>query len=222
MGAPHKVTGVTNENVDNASSQTPAASGLPLRGLAMVLIAVAVMLGLWGLYALTSDDSGSQDSAGGAGDATATATAPQEQPAQSAQPEQPAQPTPGQETAPAQPGQENPPAAAEQPVERPAGQPAASEGKRQVNVLNNSTVQGLAADKARDIESAGFTLGQVGNFAEEVLPETTVFFPAGDAAAEAQARTLADKLGGVARENIQSLPAPAVEHGALTVVLVNQ
>lgn len=34
-------------------------SGLPLRGLAMVLIAVAVMLGLWGLYAMTSEDDDS-------------------------------------------------------------------------------------------------------------------------------------------------------------------
>lgn len=33
--------------------------GLPLRGLAMVLIAVAVMLGLWGLYAMTSEDDDS-------------------------------------------------------------------------------------------------------------------------------------------------------------------
>lgn len=34
-------------------------SGLPLRGLTMVLIAVAVMLGLWGLYAMTSEDDDS-------------------------------------------------------------------------------------------------------------------------------------------------------------------
>lgn len=66
------VTHVTNETVDN-SAQEPtqpagaeggAAAGttLPLRGFAMVLIAVAVMFGLWALYAFTQD-SGSEQAA---------------------------------------------------------------------------------------------------------------------------------------------------------------
>lgn len=86
-------------------------------------------------------------------------------------------------------------------------------------MLNNSTVAGLAADMAAQIEADGFELGEVGNFATDILPETTVFFPAGDAAAEAQARELAEKLRGVARENIDSLPDSADQ--AVTVVLVN-
>jgi len=71
---------VTNVNPENQSS-----SGLPLRGLAMVLIAVAVLLAMWGLYASTQNSSDTADGAGSAtsADTTAVATAP----GQSASPE---------------------------------------------------------------------------------------------------------------------------------------
>ncbi|WP_068801251.1 LytR C-terminal domain-containing protein [Corynebacterium phoceense] len=91
-----------------------------------------------------------------------------------------------------------------------------------MSILNNSTVQGLAADVSKQVTDAGYELGEVGNFADEILTETTVFFPAGDAVAEAQARTLADKFSGVAKENIQALPEKAMAEGAVTIVLVNQ
>ena len=66
------VTHVTNETVDNSAQEPtqPAAAGaeggaaagttLPLRGFAMVLIAVAVMFGLWALYAFTQDNGSEQ------------------------------------------------------------------------------------------------------------------------------------------------------------------
>ena len=53
-------------SASSAAKQRPAGGGahakkggLPLRGLAMVLIAVAVMLGLWALYSMTSGDDDS-------------------------------------------------------------------------------------------------------------------------------------------------------------------
>lgn len=65
----------------------------------------------------------------------------------------------------------------------------------------------------------GFEIGEVGNFPDEILPETTVFFPKDDPDAETAARELASKMGGVARENIDSLPEPVKASHSLTVVL---
>ena len=66
--------------------------------------------------------------------------------------------------------------------------------------------QGLAADVADRLRADGRELGEVGNFADEILPETTVFFPKGNAAAEQTARELADQYHGVAREHSNILP----------------
>lgn len=73
-------------------------------------------------------------------------------------------------------------------------------------MLNNSLTQGLAADISDRLRADGRELGEVGNFSDDVLPETTVFFPAGNANAERVARELADEFNGVARENIHTLP----------------
>ncbi|MDN6245874.1 MAG: LytR family transcriptional regulator, partial [Corynebacterium casei] len=62
---------MTNETVDNSAQEptqpsdgaeggTAAGTTLPLRGFAMVLIAVAVMFGLWALYAFTQDNGSEQ------------------------------------------------------------------------------------------------------------------------------------------------------------------
>lgn len=75
---------MTNVNQDSGStpatksSGASAGAGLPLRGLAMVLIAVAVLLGLWGVYALTQ--TGDETTATNAG-STETAEAAQQSPA---------------------------------------------------------------------------------------------------------------------------------------------
>lgn len=90
-----------------------------------------------------------------------------------------------------------------------------------MHVLNNSTTTGLAADISEQLEADGYELGTVGNFNQAILPETTVFFPAGDAAAEAEARRIADKIGGIARPNIDSLPEESTATRSLTVVLTN-
>ena len=212
-----KVRFVTNVNQEKNDA---TSTSLPLRGFAMVLIAVAVVLGLWALYALTQGGGDEESTpaaatssapAGGAEGPTTSAAAPSQQPEADAERSSDApSPAPAEDGAPAaeQPEQANP---------APAEQPA----PKKVSVLNNSMTQGLADRVSRDLEGQGYELGEVGNFPEEVLPETTVFFPKGDAVAEAEARKIASGLGGIARENIDSLPDRATEGRGLTVVLTD-
>lgn len=212
-----KVRFVTNVNQEKNDA---TSTSLPLRGFAMVLIAVAVVLGLWALYALTQGGGDEESTpaaatssapAGGAEGPTTSAAAPSQQPEADAERSSDApSPAPAEDGAPAaeQPEQANP---------APAEQPA----PKKVSVLNNSMTQGLADRVSRDLEGKGYELGEVGNFPEEVLPETTVFFPKGDAVAEAEARKIASGLGGIARENIDSLPDRATEGRGLTVVLTD-
>lgn len=212
-----KVRFVTNVNQEKNDA---TSTSLPLRGFAMVLIAVAVVLGLWALYALTQGGGDEESTpaaatssapADGAEGPTTSAAAPSQQPEADAERSSDApSPAPAEDGAPAaeQPEQANP---------APAEQPA----PKKVSVLNNSMTQGLADRVSRDLEGKGYELGEVGNFPEEVLPETTVFFPKGDAVAEAEARKIASGLGGIARENIDSLPDRATEGRGLTVVLTD-
>ncbi|MGV0390404.1 LytR C-terminal domain-containing protein [Corynebacterium phoceense] len=223
-------------NVNPETNEKSPAAGLPLRGLAMVLIAVAVALGLWALYSFTRGGNPEPTAA----DAPVAAQSPQAQQPQPGQAQPSDAPANGQSATPAEgqgetgaDGADGADGAATPGAPAPAGEgdaavsadgagEGASASQRKVSILNNSTVQGLAADVSKQVTDAGYELGEVGNFADEILTETTVFFPAGDAVAEAQARTLADKFSGVAKENIQALPEKAMAEGAVTIVLVNQ
>lgn len=210
-----------------------AAAGLPLRGLAMILIAVAVMLGLWGLYSLTR--GGEENSS--AADGETTATAPQVSQSQSggssAVPA-PA-PAPSSDGAPAPASSEGvtPPGGvlnADGSVTPPAGgngsAPAAGETK--VNVVNNSTEGGLAERIYNDLRADGTQVGEHGNLPGEqvTLTETTVFYREGDAASEAAARELAEEIGtkngvpAVVKPNINELPAEMTAPGNITLALI--
>ena len=210
-----------------------AAGALPLRGVAMILMAVAVMLGLWALYAFTQDDDSSTTASDKSSSESASAGSSQaggqssansntqrgSDKSQSAQqgregaPEGAQRPAgePGANGGAAQPG----------PAPAPAPGPAAPapEAPQKVSVLNNSLTPGLAADISEKIKGDGYELGEVGNFNEEILPQTTVFFPEGDAQAEEEARQLASRYNGIARANIPSLPREATDGRGLTVVL---
>ena len=237
------VTDVTNETVDNSANEPAnseeagagaAAAGttLPLRGFAMVLIAVAVMFGLWALYAFTQDNGSEQaaeqtsqteqqdgEAANQPEPGTVAADTAQ-QSAEAVAPEEGGQGTDGEETnaddadganSDADNREGSGDAAAKDASNNGASQStgsgnAAPAAPLKVNVLNNSLTQGLAADISDRLRADGHELGEVGNFAEDVLPETTVFFPAGNAEGERVARELADEYNGVARENIDTLP----------------
>lgn len=228
------VTDVTNETVDNSAQDTTDANNsaggttLPLRGFAMVLIAVAVMFGLWALYAFTQDDSTdtateqtSEQTAQDGEQAQEPGTVGADTAQQSAEALAPedgeeagadgAEDAEGSEGAEAERDGGNAADAETAGRDGDAGEaagavPAPAPAPLKVNVLNNSVTQGLAADVSDRLRADGHELGEVGNFSDDVLPQTTVFFPAGNAEAEGVARELADEFNGVARENIDSLP----------------
>lgn len=229
-----RVTSVANVNKDRKNS------GLPLRGLAMVLIAVAVLLGLWGLYALTQDET--TDTAATNGTETATvpvgttpANGPGSEPEdrdpapdeEAERPEDEGEADERGDTAPE--ADERDDAAREnreraQPPARPGGAGAPAPAPERVNVLNNSTVPNLAAEISEELTARGYDVGEVGNLPDdvEILPETTVFFQPDNDAAEQRARELADRVGGVARVYIPSLPEETDGANDLTLVLVDQ
>lgn len=141
----------------------------------MILIAVALMLGAWGVYSVTSDNSSSAPK-------TSTAETSEQTPAEKSAPQAPAaSDTPVPSDAPS----ESAAPAEKAPADKPADRPVP------VRVLNNSTVQGLAAQVADTLRSHGIDVVEVGNLPDAVVPETTVFYPAGH---QAQAQKIADQL----------------------------
>lgn len=143
----------------------------------MILIAVALMLGAWGVYSVTSDNSSSAPK-------TSTTETSEQTPAEKSAPQAPAaSDTPASSDAPGE----------KAPADKPAESPAA-ERPVPVRVLNNSTVQGLAAQVADTLRSHGIDVVEVGNLPDAVVPQTTVFYPAGH---QAQAQKIADQLHAV-------------------------
>lgn len=229
-----------------AAAGGAAASSFPFRGLAMVLITVAVLLGLWGVYALTQGD-GSQDAASdqnetssqespGEGAANGAGATPAEQ-AQDPSAERPSGEADAEregengDNAAEREGADNP--AAPAPGAGEAGQPGAAGAAggnaapkaEVVNVYNNSTIQGLASDVSDSLRERGYEIDEEsGNITEDemIVPENTVFFDPAVEGAEDRARELADLVGGVAQTNVDNLPNEATEGGALTLVLAGE
>lgn len=172
----------------------------------MILIAVALLLAAWGAYSMTRDNS---DDPTVTAPATSTA-APASQAATTAAA------GPASSAAPA-------PASAAAAPATDAQAPAAQASEiKQVHVLNNSTVQGLAASVADQLKAKGYETGEVGNFPDTIVPENTVYYTAGNAAAEQAARTLADKVGGVAAVRPDNLPAGTDDPNSLVLVLATE
>lgn len=188
----------------HAADPTPAApsssTGVPLRGIGMIAIAVAILILLWAIFFFGGDkDSGSVATTTEAATTSASATTTVSSSVQVTTTEEvpPAESTP-----------------AETPAEAPAAPAPAQDTHPQVHVLNNSTVQGLAADVANRLTSTGNTTGEVGNLPDVETPQSMVYFSPGD---EAAAKRVADQLG------INYGPKiPAVENYPGLVVVVTQ
>ena len=172
-----------------------------MRGIAMILIAVAVLLLLWWVFQMTGNSGDKNDQAAGVSTTTSAAANPT-----ASAPADPAG-TPAEGTAPAD--AQNP--------QNPDGQPestapsaAPAPGELQIHVLNNSTIQGLAADVADKIQANG----EVTNLATVELPNSVVYFSPAD---EARALEIADQLGITAQPKI-----PEVEGYDGIVVVVTQ
>lgn len=201
---------------------------LPLRGVAMILISVALLLAMWGIYSMTGGKSAKVHNAASTDSATASAM--------SIQPAAPAGPVTSA------PGVPAPSSEAPAPASAPAGAAASgaaapgssggagtagaagaagastSAGDKSavtVHVLNNSTIQGLAAKAKEQLTSQGYRVGQVGNYSRSVVPQNTVYYTDN----EQQARELAEKVGGVAQQRPADLPAETAGPGSLVVVL---
>ena len=201
---------------------------LPLRGVAMILISVALLLAMWGIYSMTGGKSAKVHNAASTDSAAASAV--------SIQPAAPAGPVTSA------PGVPAPSSGAPAPASAPAGAPASgaaapgasggtgtagaagaagaskSAGDKSavtVHVLNNSTIQGLAAKAKEQLTSQGYRVGQVGNYSRSVVPQNTVYYTDN----EQQARELAEKVGGVAQQRPADLPAETAGPGSLVVVL---
>ncbi|MEV1292315.1 LytR C-terminal domain-containing protein [Pseudonocardia sp. NPDC049635] len=112
--------------------------------------------------------------------------------------------TPGAPGTPGSPGYDGagaagapPPPAAPAPAPAPGG--AASEGttatvRPAVRIYNNSTVRGLAEQAAGKFRSNGWTVSQVQNYSEGVIPTTTVYYRTGTAE-KAAAEEIAREFG---------------------------
>ena len=200
---------------------------LPLRGVAMILISVALLLAMWGIYSMTGGKSAKVNNAAST-DSAAASVAP-------AQPVAPAGPVTSA------PGVPAPSSGAPAPASAPAGAAASgavapgapsgatagtagaagastSAGDKSavtVHVLNNSTIQGLAAKAKEQLTRQGYRVGQVGNYSRSVVPQNTVYYTDN----EQQARELAEKVGGVAQQRPADLPAETAGPGSLVVVL---
>lgn len=150
----------------------------------MILIAVALMLGAWGVYSVTADNSSSAPK-------TSTTETSEQTPAEKSAPQTPAvsdipatSDAPGESAAPVE----------KAPADKPAADKPADERPVPVRVLNNSMVQGLAAQVADTLRGHGMDVVEVGNLPDAVVPQTTVFYPAGH---QAQAQKIADQLHAV-------------------------
>lgn len=201
---------------------------LPLRGVAMILISVALLLAMWGIYSMTGGKSAKVHNAASTDSAAASAV--------SIQPAAPAGPVTSA------PGVPAPSSGAPAPASAPAGAAASgaaapgtsggagtagaagaagastSAGDKSavtVHVLNNSTIQGLASKAKEQLTRQGYRVGQVGNYSRSVVPQNTVYYTDN----EQQARELAEKVGGVAQQRPADLPAETAGPGSLVVVL---
>ena len=152
-----------------------AVSSVPKRGLAMILIAVAILLGLWGVYAMTQSgkddgDTAVQEQQNQQQDQGGRSPGDKSRYPNTGSPTNPANPTEGanQDSADKKDAADN----------NAANKERMTAENETVNVFNNSTVPNLAADVSGALEGQGARIGEVGNIteAQAVLTENTVFF----------------------------------------------
>lgn len=193
---------------------SPAAPGTTrLAGIIVVLVGVALLI--FGVVALGR--GGSSDPGAGAAPAPAspsigspasatpsstapssTAASPSEVPSAGSGVASTVAPPPRTTAAPAPPSR---PAIARAPL----------------TVLNNSVIRGLADRAATAVQSRGWRVAQVGNFAGQ-LPATTVYYTPGNAGEEAAARQLAREFPQVSQVLPRYAGLPPTPAGIVLVV----
>lgn len=188
-----------------------------MRGLAMILIAVAVLLAAWALWSMQGKDDTSTTSAGQTQSTETNAGTIAESSGSSDSEQASAEPGTSEETS-----AEQQPAADGEAGVAAGGASSANGNSTPVNtlyVLNNSTVPQLAA-RVADSLSGDYQKVESGNLPDTIIPQNTVYFTAGNTEAEKAARELADRVSGVAMERSDALPTDTEGKDALVLVLV--
>lgn len=227
--------GAYEYETEDEEADDGGSGGLPKKALMMVLIAIGLVLAVWGVWSLTSGDDKSDEAADRSGESVVP-SAPQSvgQPQQPGQqpsaarpapaPVDPAHPAPAP-AAPLPDGQQVPPPAAPPapapPVQPGAPAPAVPAGEPVVHVFNNSVRGGWAAETERALGGDyRVAPNQDPNLQGTVVPQLSVFFDRANPDAERQAREIAGRLGGVAVPfGEQALPEQ-IPHGVNDVAVI--
>ncbi|WP_137724059.1 LytR C-terminal domain-containing protein [Prescottella subtropica] len=170
------------------STPNPEPSGTPLRAIAMVLIAVAILFAGLGAASLGGSDSDESAPVTAAAAAPTTTVAPTTTTAPAAAPTTTAAlPTAVSGTAAST-------TKAAPVTTSSSGASARADKSVPVRVFNNSTVSGLAADTADTLTSDGWNVSETGNYSYGLIQNTTVYY--GNSASEKQAaEEIAAELG---------------------------
>lgn len=188
-----------------AAGSDGGSGGLPLRGLAMILLAVAVLLIAWGGFTFFGGGSGDDNSgantaqeqtanegtsngANNGGDANQPAPEGQ-QPAEGNQPGVEGNQGDQNSSEAAKPSEEN--------KDENQGEGTVDKAETQVTILNNSPVQGLASQTADKLNAAEWRKTNYGNLPDTsgAFSESVVLYPANDKNAKAAAEEIAKELG---------------------------
>ncbi|RJO76677.1 LytR family transcriptional regulator [Nocardia panacis] len=182
------------------------SGGPPLRALAMVLIALAIVFGGLGAMSLSKSDADSSGTGAPSSSSAVAAPAPAKPSTPVAAPAPPPSPPPVIPT----PASALPPSA--------SSGPASVNHSIPVRVLNNSMVAGLAGKTAVQLSADGWTNASSGNYAGENLTKTTVFYGTSPGEREA-ALAIADELGAVAQQKGSGFSDP--NPGVVVIVTGN-
>lgn len=195
-------TGAGAGGATAASGHGGASNGLPLRGLAMILLAVAIVLIGWGAFSMFSGgDEDSKESTNASQSASENAGQNGAQNGAGAPGEQSTQQSPADQKpseAPEKKPEENGAGVGnENNAQPPAGGAEVNRAEQQVTVLNNSPIQGLAGDTAERLRGQEWGRTSFGNLPDTAgaFPKSVVLYPGNDAAARAAAEQIAGDLG---------------------------
>ncbi|WP_328406833.1 LytR C-terminal domain-containing protein [Nocardia sp. NBC_00403] len=168
------------------SYPNPTSGGPPLRALAMVLIALAIVFAGLGAMSLSSSDTDS------AGESEAVSPASQVQATSVVVRTSAATSTSEAATTTVTPTTTKPPTTTTPPTTTPALGRAVP-----VRVLNNGLIAGLASRTASELSASGWNVVEVGNYPGENVAKTTVFY--GNTPGEREAAVaIAAELGATA------------------------
>lgn len=180
-----------------------------LAGIIVVLVGVALLI--FGVVALGG--AGSPDTGAAPAPASPSASAGSSAPA-TPSPTPSAVPTEGSGVA----STVAPPPPPVTTTAAPAPTPTRTTAARApLTVLNNSVIRGLADRAASTVQSRGWQVAQVGNFAGQ-LPATTVYYSPGNAGEEAAARELAREFPQVSQVLPRYAGLPPTPAGIVLVV----